>query len=118
MGSNVQDMYNEIRDKEKKKKELNQAIKDAYQNYTEFQEILDKMDALKARKKEVEMAVRHEYSSEFNDLEDLKLDIKDMKQVLSDMLWNKLIKNEPIEIRDEYETKYVPNVMVTLKKEG
>ena len=118
MSSDVQGIYNDIREKEGKKKELSQSIKDAYQNYTEYQEILDKMDTLKARKKEVEMAVRQEYSSEFNDLEDLKLDIKDTKQVLSDMLWNKLIKNESIEIRDEHETKYVPNVMVTLKKEG
>jgi len=114
----IQEMFNEIKQAEKKKKELTASIKDAYSNYKEYDEIKDEMDKLKARKKEIDTQVRNEYSSEFNDLDDVKTDIKDMRMVLSDLMWNELMKNNSFEVKDEYENKMVPQVVVTLRKEG
>lgn len=112
----IQELYNELKESEKRKKDLNKVIKDAYNNYSEYQEILDEMDKLRTRKKEVESAVKQEYSSEYNDLESIKLDIKDTKMMLSDLMWNEIMKNNNVEVTDEYDTKYIPNVVVTLKK--
>ena len=114
----IQEMYNEIKEAQKKKKELQTAIKDAFENYKEYQEIKEQMEKLKVRRKEIENQVRQQYASEFNDLDDVKTDIKDTKMVLSDMMWNMLMKNEKIEVVDEYNTKYVPQVVVSLRKEG
>jgi len=113
----AQELYNEIKEATRKKKDLNRVIQDAYKNNKEFQDLKDELDKLKARKKELETSTRQEYSSEFNDLDDLKIDIKDMRIVLSDLLWNEIMKNHPIEVVDEYKNKYVPNILVTLKKE-
>lgn len=114
--SKIQEMYNELKQAEKKKKELNQVIKEAYENYKELEKIKDEMNKLKAQKKQIEEGVRAEYSSEFNDLDDVKTDIKDMKMVLSDLMWNEIMKNNSVEITDEHDNVYVPQVMVSLQK--
>jgi len=113
----IQEMHNEIQTALKKKKDLMQMIKDAYNQRKEYLDLIEEMNKLRGRKKEIENSLRQEYSSEFNDLESVKLDIKDMKTVLSDLMWNELMKNNSIEVVDEYENHYVPQVMVTLKKE-
>jgi len=113
----IQEMHKEIQVALKKKKDLMQVIKDAFQQRKEYLDLMDEINKLRARKKEIENGLRQEYASEFNDLEDVKLDIKDMKTVMSDLMWNELLKNNSVEVVDEYENKYVPQVMVTLKKE-
>jgi len=111
-------MYNDLKAAEKKKKGLMTSIKDAHKNYKEFDDIKDEMDKLKVRKKEIDSAVRNEYSSEYNDLDDVKTDIKDTKMMLSDLMWNEIMKNNTVEVVDQYDQKYVPEVNVTLRKDG
>ncbi len=113
----IQEMHNEIQVALKKKKDLMQAIKDAYNQRKEYLDLLEEANKIRARKKEIENSLRQEYASEFNDLEDVKLDVKEMRTVLSDLMWNELMKNNSIEVVDEYENHYVPQVMVTLKKD-
>lgn len=114
----IQDLYNEIQEAQSKKRELTRVIKDAFDNRKQYQDLMEELAELKTKKKEIETAVRHECSSEYNDLEDLKTDIKDTKQVLSDLMWNELMKNNKVEVVDEKDNKYLPEVMVTLKKAG
>ncbi|MBT5337851.1 hypothetical protein HN858_05790 [Candidatus Falkowbacteria bacterium] len=114
----IQDLYNEIQEAKGKKRELTMVIKDAFENRKQYQELMEEIAELKTKKKEIETAVRHECASEYNDVEDLKTDIKDTKQVMSDLMWNELMKNNKIEIVDEKDNKYLPDVMVTLKKAG
>ena len=114
----IKKLYQEIKQSEKEKKELNATIKEAFEGLKQYQDLMDEMNILKAKKKQIEVGVRDEYSSEFNQLEDLKMDVKDSKQVLSDLMWNELMKNNKVEVEDEYDNKYVPQVSVTLKKLG
>jgi hypothetical protein len=114
----IQEMYNDLKQSEKKKKDIMATIKDAFKNYKEFDEIKEEMEKLKVRKKEIEGSVRAEYASEYNDLDDLKTDIKDTKMVLSDLMWNEIMKNHKVEVVDEYDQRYVPEVVVSLRKDG
>ncbi|KKR05145.1 MAG: hypothetical protein UT32_C0023G0014 [Parcubacteria group bacterium GW2011_GWC2_39_14] len=113
----INEMHKEIQVALKKRKDLAQVIKDAFLGRKEYQDLTEELNKLRARRKEIETGLRQEYSSEFNDLDDVKLDIKDMKTVLSDLMWNELLKNNSIEVVDEYENHYVPQVMVTLHKD-
>lgn len=113
----INEMHKEIQVALKRRKDLAQIIKDAFLERKEYQSLTDELNKLRARKKEIETSLRQEYSSEFNDLDTIKLDIKDMKIVLSDLMWNELLKNNTIEVVDEYENHYVPQVMVTLRKD-
>ncbi len=114
--SRIKELHNEILASEKKKKEIMTVIKEAYQKSKEFEELMEQMKTFRARKKQIEEGIRKEYSAEFNSLDDLKTDIKDSKMVLSDLIWNELIKNNSVEVTDQYDNKLVPQVIVTLKK--
>ena len=114
----IKTLYQEIVDAQKKKKEITAVIKEAFNNSKAYHDLVDELNVLRARKKEIENALRHDYASEFNDLDDLKMDIKDSRMVLSDLMWNELMKNNKVEVIDEYKNRYVPQVVVTLKKEG
>lgn len=113
----ISELHRDIQSALQKRKDLTQIIKDALSQSKEYQDLMDELSKIRARKKEVELAIRNQYSSEFNELEDVKLDIKDMKMVLSDLMWNELLKNNSVEVTDQYENRYVPQVLVTLKKE-
>jgi len=112
----IKELHNEILIAEKKKKELNTVIKEAYSKSKEYEELMDQMKTLRARRKQIEVGIRQEYSSEFNQLDDIKNDIKDSKMVLSDLIWNELMKNNSVEVVDENDHKFVPSVVVSLKK--
>ena len=114
----IKEMHNEIMEAQRKKKELSKVVKEAFEKSKEYHDLADQMNSLRARKKQIEAGIRGEYSSEYNDLDSLNADIKDTKMVLSDLIWNELMKNNAVEIVDEHDNKYVPNVVVTLKKAG
>ena len=110
-------MHQEIIEKTKKKKDLSQVIKDAFENIKEYKDLIDDLNKLRERKKQLELQVRQQYASEYNDMEDVSQDIKDTKMVLSDLIWNEVMKNTTVEVTDEYDNKYVPKIVASLQKE-
>ena len=102
---------------QRKKKDLTRTIRDAQGDYKEYADISEQIKKLRERKKQLDSQIRNEYSSEFSDLESVKIDIKDSRMVLSDLIWNELMKNNSVEIVDEDNNHFVPQVIVTLKKE-
>ena len=113
----IKELHQEILSAQDERKELNKVLREGLAQSKEYQDIVDELNRLRARKKTIEAAVRNQYSSEFNKSEDLKLDIKDTKMVLSDLLLNELLKNNSVEVQDAENNKYVPQIVVTLKKE-
>ena len=113
----IEELHKEIKEAQHKKKELSRVIKEGLESTKEYLDIMDEMKQFKAKKKQIEISVRAEYSAEFNELDDVKTDIKDTKQVLSDLMWNELMKNNKVEVMEE-DVRYVPEVMVTLKKDS
>lgn len=113
----IRELHQEVMDAQKKKKDLGQVIRDAQANYKEYGQVVEEMKKLRERKKQLDASIRQEYSSEFTDLEDVRTDIKDTKMVLSDLIWNELMKNNPVEVVDEWDNHYVPQILVTLKKD-
>ena len=113
----IRELHQEILDSQKKKKDLNLVIRDAHANYKEYNSIVEEMKKLRERKKQLDAQIREEFASEFNSLEDIKTDMKDTRMVLSDLIWNELIKNNPVEVVDEWDNHYIPQVLVTLKKD-
>mgnify|MGYP007123670563 CR=1 FL=1 len=113
----IEELHKEIKEAQHKKKELSRVIKEGLESTKEYLDIMDEMKQFKAKKKQIEISVRAEYSAEFNELDDVKTDIKDTKQVLSDLMWNELMKNNKVEVMEE-DVRYVPEVKVTLKKDS
>lgn len=113
----IRELHQEILTAQKKKKDLGKVIRDAQGNYKEYADIAEQIKKLRERKKQLDAQIRNEYSGEFSDIESVKIDIKDSRMVLSDLIWNELAKNHSVEIVDEDNNRYVPQVIVTLKRE-
>ena len=60
------------------------------------------------RKKTLEENIKEEFSSEFDKLDTLKVDLENDKQLLADISINKVAKGEKIEVEDEHEVKKTP----------
>lgn len=113
---NLQEIFARIQKTKKKQKDIRGAYKDALMNSAEYQDISEKIKNLRDKKKQIESAVRSDFSSEFTKLEDMKVDLESDYVLLSDIAMSKLMKGETVEVEDEYQNKYEPIFSVKFKK--
>lgn len=114
--SKLQEIFNKIQVNKKKSKDIKKMYKDALASSQEYQEIIEKIKLLKDKKNSIESAIKEDFSSEFDKLESLKIDIESDQMMFSDLALNKIVKGEMIEVVDEYENKYEPLFNVKMKK--
>ena len=114
--SKIQDLFNKIQVSKKKQTDIKKMYKDALLASQEYNEVVEKLKKLRDKKKEIENSVQVDFSSEFDKLERLKIDIESDNMMMSDLALNQLTKGEMIEIRDEYENEYEPIFNVKFKK--
>lgn len=81
-----------------------------------YQEVVQELDALKIKKKQIEAAVQADLKAEFDKLEGLKLNIAGDKQMLSDIALTQLTKGEPVKVVDENQVEYEPLFTVRFQK--
>jgi predicted nuclease with TOPRIM domain len=105
-----------IREKKKERKEVHNVYRDLLAQSKPYQEVVDQLNQLKAKKLQLEHTLQSQCSKEIETAERLALDIKNDNQVLSDMALTKFMKGETIELTDENDVKYEPVFKVTFKK--
>lgn len=114
--TNVQEIFNKIKEKQKEQKTIRQIYKDVLNNSKEYQEIIKELDELKIKKKRVEAVLKSDLKSEMDKLESIALDIESNKELLSQASLSKIIKGEAISLEDENSNKYEPIFNVSFKK--
>ncbi len=114
--SKLQDVFNRIQEVKLKQKDLKVMYRDALANSGEHQKIKDELEALRSRKKQIEKNIKSDFSSEFNKLDQIKLELESSNLILSDIALNHVMKGELIELTDMYENKYEPQFTVKFKK--
>ena len=114
--ADIQSVFDRIKTKKQKRKDLQTLYKDALANSKTYQEILEDIARLKDKKLRVETAIRSEFTNEFAQLDRLKEDLDSDTQLLSDMALTELMKGQTVEITDEYNNKYDPVIKVGFKK--
>ncbi len=110
----LQTIFDRSQNLKKQRRELKKSYRDSLKQSLQYQEIIEKLDELKAKKKSIETEIGKDYSQ----LEKLKSDIASDTEMLSDLVLNSLIKGEPIKIIDEYKNQYEPILSVRFKKIG
>ena len=113
---NLQEVFNRIKETQKKQREINAMYRDALTNSQQYQELIEKLNVLKEKKKSLEGQIKEEFSSELSRLETIKLDIKTDKEMLSDIALSALMKGETVQVQDEYDNEYEPIFSVNFKK--
>ncbi len=114
--SNIQEVFNRIQETKSKTREVRKMYKDELENSQEYQQILEKMEGLKMRKKQIETALKEDSSNDFKKLDAYKMHIKTDMEMLSDLALNDLMAGKSVEVVDAHEQKYEPLFTVKFKK--
>lgn len=112
----LKDILQRVRAKKQEKKKLSEVFRDALDQSTPYQKVMEQMKDLKAKKLQLESEIYRDFVREREKLDQMKDDIKTDQQLMSDMALSKLMKGENIEIVDENDTKYQPQFKVSFKK--
>lgn len=112
---NIQEVFNNIQEKRKEQKELKRIYRDVLEASGEYRELIDKLEQLRSRKKQLEAQAWEEAGSK-NKYETSKLDIKQDREMLSDLAITTLMNGETIKIVDQDNNEYEPKFSVSFKK--
>lgn len=113
--STLEQIYQRLEQNKKRRKELNSMFKDELSHSSRYQEILDEIKILREEKKGIEQDIRAG-NSEMAELEDIKMEIQTDQELLADTALNMYVKNETVEIKDEYDQTWYPVFKVNFKK--
>ncbi len=116
--ADIQSVFNRIKETKRKAKEIKRMYKDALESSFEYREVLEKLENIKARKKQLETQIKEESAGEFAKLDAYKMHIKTDNELLSDLAMNTLMAGETVTVKDENEEAYEPIFSVRFKKAG
>jgi hypothetical protein len=112
----LQEVFNRIQEVKKEQKGIKATYTDALAMSESHKKVSDELKVLRENKKEIELTIRQELASELNKLDDLKDNIKNEIELLSDIALSKLMKGETVAITDEYSNIYEPVFTVKFRK--
>lgn len=113
---NIQEVFDELKQLQNEQKEIKKEYRDALTHDVGYGQTIEELDNLKEKKKKFEQFVQGQMGKRYERLEELKGQITDLKQMMSDMAVTNLMKGESIVIKDEYDNLYEPLYVVNFKK--
>jgi predicted transcriptional regulator len=114
--AHLQEIFDRVKGYKKEKREISESYRDALNNSQAYQNALDELKKLKAKKKNIEQRMQEECSNEYSKIKKLKKEIIDDNQRLSDLALSHIMRGERIEIKDGFNNKYEPVFKVIFKK--
>lgn len=115
--ASLEEVHARIRAKKKERSEISRMFKDELASEPRYQEIIDKMKALRDEKKSIENAAYTRAAKDAEKLDLLKLDIKSDQEMLSDIAITMYTEGKTVEVVDEYNTRWVPSFSVRFSKD-
>jgi predicted nuclease with TOPRIM domain len=112
----MQKVFDEIREAKKEMKEIRAQYKDALAQTDKYQEITEKIKAMRDEKKGVETKVQGQMGKTYEKLEELKTEVTVKIEMLNDIAMTTLMDGKTVEVVDEYQNRYDPVFIVRFKK--
>lgn len=112
----LQDVFNELQTAKNEIKSINELYKNALSNNSEYQAIKENLEELKNKKKQIEEDIQAQMGSQYAKLEELKRDIKNNKEMMSDIAISQLMEGKTVEVKDELNNLYEPKFSVSFKR--
>lgn len=116
MEHDIQEIFNQIKEKKEQLKDLRVVCKDLLAASEEYKDLEEQMKTLREKKKKVISMVNAQCANEITKIEDLKIDIESDEEMMNDMAMAKYTKGESIELKDKYDNTYEPVFSVKFKK--
>jgi len=112
----LKEIHSRIRAKKDEKKKVKTIFKDVLAQSKPYQDVLDELKKLKAKKVQIETGIRADFGKELEQLERLALDVKTDEMLLTDLSLTMLMKGQSLDLTDENDVKYEPVFRITFKK--
>ena len=112
----LQSLFNTLQEMKQEQKEIRKEYRDALLHEITYQEIVEEAKNLREKKKLFESEIQSQMGDRWSRLEDLKYDIIETQEMITDQAVNSIMKGESISLKDEYDTIYEPQFSVTFKK--
>lgn len=112
----LQEIFKRAQELKEKQKDIRAAYRGALAGSLEYKEIEDKIKILKERRKQIEIATKEQFASEFTKLEDIAIDLASDAEMMTDIALNMLVKGEAVSVKDRHENVYEPVFKVIFKK--
>ncbi|HBO17122.1 MAG: hypothetical protein UR69_C0002G0223 [Candidatus Moranbacteria bacterium GW2011_GWE2_35_2-] len=113
---NIQQIFDQIREIKKEQKDIRGEYKDMLAQADDYEVIIDKATELREKKKQIEAIVQTKMGLRWQRMEDLKLEIEKLNEMISDIAISSVAEGKPISITDEYQNEYEPVYKVVFKK--
>lgn len=115
MAITLHEVHARLKQKKSQRRDMNKMFQDQLSVHPRYQEILEEITKLREEKKAIENEIRG--PADTQELEALKMDIRGDHELLADIALNLYIANEPVEILDEYNVRWVPVFAVRFKRD-
>jgi hypothetical protein len=113
---NIQEVFDQIQELKKTRKDIGKEYRDALSQTSGYQETQEEIKKLREKKKMLEAGVQAEMGMRYEELEKASREIKELSQMLTDIAMSTLMKGENINLKDQYDTEYEPQYKITFKK--
>lgn len=113
----LQKLYDDIEQRKDERKMIKASIKDHYDNSVDFKKIKEELDEVKAKKKSYDAGIKDAYGKDFVRIMELSEEIKADEDLLSDLCFQELLKNNKVEIKDSKGNDFVPVIKVVFRKQ-
>jgi len=108
----------EIIENKKEAKDLKALLADTLKDNDKYQEIVEQIKELNEKRKNMLLAIKNTIAKPMEKLEELNIEKKSTKEVMTDLALNSFMKGETVEVEDEFGNKYEPVWTVTFKKKN
>lgn len=112
-----QEIYLEIQKFKSRARELRIILREQYEGVPEFLELSDKKKELLDRMKQIKEQVNESNAKEADELSYIAIDLRNLNQMLADVLLAKVTNNEQVEITTLGGQLLLPIFSVKLKKD-
>lgn len=113
----LQELYAEIQVLKKQRKEIKDMFKNELDHDETHKKLSEELKTLKDQKKGIENRIREASPGDSQKLQDIETELKANEELLSDLAFNLLMKDETVELTDAYSNRYVPTFSVKFTKE-
>lgn len=113
----LKSVHVKLQDKSRERRQLMRSFQDELAQNKEYVELVEQIKKLREVKKSLENSAKASALGDAAKLDTLQLEIKDQRQMLSDLALAAYTEGEQVEITDEDNIRWVPEFTARFKKD-
>jgi hypothetical protein len=114
--SKLEETYAALQIKKKQRAEIQKMFRDELTQSERYTEINEEMKKLREERKAIENEIKAGSQADLDKLDELKVEIANDLEMLADIALNMYVKEETVEIIDEFDQAWYPEFKVAFKK--